>query len=150
MELKLPHSTKRDPQPVTRWTRGQFDIIRDSLSITFLYRQFLPYLSRSQGRHPIRHVIEEHAPDDEEELSRDGDGRPLPSPEVLQLEVLQPHPGILRDEYPGALHEVGSHPLVAAPGDPPLARPFPCRILGGGEPNEGGELVGAFEPRHVL
>ena len=130
--------------------RGRFDIIRDSLSITFLCQQFPPYLSRSQDRHPIRHVIEEHTPDDEEELSRDGDGGPLSSPEVFRLEVLQPDRGILRDERPRALDEIGPHPLVAAPGDPPLAYSFPCGVLRRGEPDEGGEFLGALKPRYVL
>ena len=96
------------------------------LFIFFYIVRLLLFLSRGHGRHSIRHVIEKHAPDHEEELSRDGDGGPLSSPEVFQLEVLQPHCGILRDEDPRALHEIGPHPLVAAPCDPPLARPFPC------------------------
>jgi len=98
----LPHSTKRDLYPVTRRSRGQFDIIRDSCHL-FPIPTVSRCFSRSRGRHPIRHIIEEHAPDHEEELSRDGDGGPLSSPEVFQLEVLQPHRRVFRDEYPCVL-----------------------------------------------
>ena len=74
----------------------------------------------------------------------------LAAPLAFESEILCPKVGIFRDQDPGALHQVGPHPLVPAPGDSPLARSFSCRVFCWGQADVGGYLLRALEPRYVL
>ena len=134
---------------VTRCSRGQFESVGDSFHLFPISQLFSSFLCR-HGRYPIGHVIKKHPSDPDEELSRYGDSRSFTASQALQLQVLQPDRRIFRDEYPGALHEIGPYPLVAASGDSALARSLSCRVLGRGETYIGGELLGTLKSRYVL
>lgn len=125
---------------------GQFKK-RDTHTTHCLYA--LSCLNQGASCH-IGYVVQEHRSYPDNEVSGYGDNRPFGAFGVFKSQILRPDERISPYKDPAALDKGRPHPLVPAPGDPPLADVLSCRVFRGCKSHVGGDLFGGLESCHVL